>query len=432
VGGPIDFERPHDPWLQLQYGADSATLGCAKSGRVVRPQIRGWQPGCGRRCRSGHIPLATWPLCCKLTAKLTGLPCPVAKPQQKASLGGIPMSAAPSSRVPLNRRTLLRAGAGMAGILATGRAPAFAQGSPKKLVFAHINAIPESAAVAFDWMAKELTARSNGALEMQFFGKTLIPQELEIMNAVKSGSVAMGSPAGAAATVFPEMGALLVPYLVKDYKSAYAMLNGRIGDKLSAEIQDKYKLKVICYFDYGFRHFWTAKKPIVEPRDLRGLKIRVQQAKIFGDTINGLGGNAVPMAYGEVITAAKQGVIDGGDLPVVNMKALKIYEVSKFASLTYHNYGPTNAVMNLEIWNGLSADQQKLVMDLARAAQEKIREATESVDNFAKAKQELEPLGMIVVEANVEEFRKVAQQKIWTAYKAQYGALWDEIEGFKV
>src|SRR5258707_13351781 len=53
------------------------------------------------------------------------------------------------------------------------------------------------------------------------------------MNAVKSGSIAMGSPAGAAATVFPEMGALLVPYLVKDYVSAYAMLNGRIGDKIS-------------------------------------------------------------------------------------------------------------------------------------------------------------------------------------------------------
>jgi tripartite ATP-independent transporter DctP family solute receptor len=338
---------------------------------------------------------------------------------------------APTSRIIFNRRTLLRAGAGMAGILATGRAPAFAQTAPKKLVFAHINAIPESAAVAFDWMAKEVTAQSKGALDMQFFGKTLIPQELEIMNAVKSGSVAMGSPAGAAATVFPEMGALLVPYLVKDYASAYAMLNGRIGDKLSKQIEDNYKLKVLCYFDYGFRHFWTSKKPIVEPKDLRGLKIRVQQAKIFGDTINGLGGNAVPMAYGEVVTAAKQGVIDGGDLPIVNMKALKIYEVSKYASLTYHNYGPTNAVMNLDIWNGLSADQQKLMMDLARAAQQKIREATESVDNFAKAKSELEPLGMTVVEAKVDEFRKVAQQKIWPAYKAQYGALWDEIEGFK-
>ena len=67
---------------------------------------------------------------------------------------------APASRVSLNRRTLLRASAGTAGILATGRAPAFAQAQPKKLVFAHINAIPKSAAVAFDWMAKEVTAQS--------------------------------------------------------------------------------------------------------------------------------------------------------------------------------------------------------------------------------------------------------------------------------
>ena len=117
---------------------------------------------------------------------------------------------------------------------------------------------------------------------------------------------------------------------------------------------------------------------------------------------------------------------------IVNMKALKVYEVSKFASMTYHNYGPTNAVMNLEIWMALSDEHKKLMLDVAREAQGKIRELTESVDNFAKAKSELEPFGMVVVEAKVEEFRKVAQQKIWPAYKSQYGALWDEIEGFKV
>ena len=56
------------------------------------------------------------------------------------------------------------------------------------------------------------------------------------------------------------------------------------------------------------------------------------------------------------------------------------------------------------------------------------------VDNFAKAKKELEPKGMTVVEANVEEFRKVAQEKIWPAYKAQYGALVGrdrELQGLK-
>jgi len=326
-----------------------------------------------------------------------------------------------------SRRTLLRGSAGLAGILATGRAPAFAQAQPKKLVFAHINANPESAAIAFDAMAKAVTERSKGALDMQFFGKTLIPQELEIMNAVKSGSIAMGSPAGAAATVFPEMGALLVPYLVKDYQSAYAMLNGRIGDKLNKEIEDKYKLKVLCYFDYGFRHFWTSKKPIVEPRDLRGAKIRVQQAKVFGDTINGLGGNAVPMAWGEVISAAKSGVIDGGDLPIVNQIALKIYEVSKYCSMTFHNYGPTLNTMNLATWESLSPAHKKLMLDTSREAQEKIRQLTESVDNFAAAKKELEPKGMTVVEANVGAFRKVAQEKIWPAYKTQFSGLWDQI-----
>jgi len=292
--------------------------------------------------------------------------------------------------------------------------------------------VPESAAIAFDWQAQEVRKRSGGELDMQFFGSTLLNKELEIMNAVKSGNIAIGNPGGAAATVFPEMGVFLVPYLVQSYAHAYKMFNGEIGDALGKQFQDKYKLKVMCFYDYGFRHSWTAKKPIIEPRDLRGAKIRVQQAKVFGDTINGLGGNAVPMGWGEVITAAKSGVIDGGDLPIVNIKALKVYEVSKYVSMSYHNYGPTNVVMNLEIWNGLTPEQQKLLLDISRETQTKIREATESVDNFAKAKSELEPFGMVVVEAKVEEFRKVAQQKIWPAYKSQYGALWDEIDGFKV
>ena len=336
----------------------------------------------------------------------------------------------------LTRRNVLKGSTalagGMAGIIASGRAPAFAQTQPKKLIIAHITPPPESGAIALKWLGEQVTERSHGELQVEFHGGTLLTKELEIMNAVKAGNIQMGSPAGAAATVFPEMGVFLVPYLVQSYAHAYKMFNGAIGDALDKQFQEKYKLKVMCFYDYGFRHFWTAKKPIIEPKDLRGAKIRVQQAKVFGDTINGLGGNAVPMGWGEVITAAKSGVIDGGDLPIVNIKALKVYEVSKYVSMTYHNYGPTNAVMNLEIWNGLTPEHQKLVMDAAREAQTKIRDLTESVDNFAKAKAELEPFGMTVVEAKVEEFRKVAQQKIWPAYKSQYGALWDEIEGFKV
>ncbi len=331
--------------------------------------------------------------------------------------------------VSMRRRSLVKAG--MATILATGLAPTFARAETKKLVMAHIVPAPESGAVGFAWQAEEVRKRSNGELDMQFFGGTLLSKELEIMNAVKSGNIQMGDPAGAAATVFPEMAVFLVPYLVQSYDQAYKMFNGKIGDALDKQFQDKYKLKVMCFFDYGFRHFWTAKKPIKEPKDLRGSKMRVQQGKVFADTINGLGGNAVPMAWGEVISAAKSGVIDGGDLPIVNQLALKIYEVSKFCSMTFHNYGPTLNTMNLDTWNGLSPAHQKLMLDTSREAQTKIRELTELVDNFAAAKTALEPKGMTVVEADVAAFRKVAQEKIWPAYKSQSGAMWDEIAGFK-
>src|SRR5712671_3523132 len=333
---------------------------------------------------------------------------------------------------PSRRGFIAGAGAGLAGILAAARAPAYAQGAaPKKLVFAHINPEPESAAVAFAWMAKEVAKRSNGELAMEFYGSTLLTRELEIMNAVKSGNIAIGNPAGAAATVFPEMGVFLVPYLVQSYDQAYTMFNGQIGDNLDRQFQQKYKLKVLCFFDYGFRQFWNSKRPIVEPKDLRGMKIRVQQAKVFGDTINGLGGNAVPMPWGEVIPAAQQGVIDGADLPIVNILALKAYEVSKYCSMTYHNYGPTVNVINLEIWNGLKPTEQQLLLDVSREAQARIRQATESVDNTQKARELLEPKGMVVNDAKLDAFRAIARDKIWPVYQKDYPELWEAITSSK-
>jgi tripartite ATP-independent transporter DctP family solute receptor len=330
--------------------------------------------------------------------------------------------------VTVGRRRFIAGASAVAGILAAGRAPAFAENAaPRKLVYAHIVPEPESAAVAFAWMAQELGQRSKGALEMEFAGGTLLTKELEIMNAVKAGNVAIGDPAGAAATIFPEMGVFLVPYLVRSYDQAYRLFNGKIGDALDKQFQEKYGVKVLCFFDYGFRHFWNTKRPIVAPKDLRGMKMRVQLAKVFADTVNGLGANAVPMPWAEVIPAAQSGVIDGADLPIINILALKAYEVSKYCSMTYHNYGPTVSVINLGIWNSLAKEQQTLLLDLAREAQAKIREATESVDNLQKAKELLEPKGMVVNTADVDAFRKLAQERVWPAYQKQYPELWDEI-----
>src|SRR5262245_2788931 len=213
-------------------------------------------------------------------------------------------------------------------ILAGGPQPAPAQPKPgaRKLDLAHIIPPPESGAIGFKYLADEVTKRSNGTLDVRFHGGTLLNKELEIMDAVKSGNIAMGTPVGAACTVFPEMCVFLTPYLVRDYQHAYSMFNGEIGRNLDETFQKKYKVKILYFYDYGFRHFWNNTRPINTPADLRGLKMRVQQGRVFADTVNGLGASAVPMAWGEVVSAAQQGVIDGADLPVYNIFALKIYE----------------------------------------------------------------------------------------------------------
>ena len=302
-----------------------------------------------------------------------------------------------------------------------------AKPAPRKLDIGYLLAPPESGAVGCKYMAEEVTRRSNGAINMIFHGGTLLNKELEIMDAVKSGNIAIGSPAGAASTVFPELGVFLTPYLVRDYQHAYAMFNGQIGKDLDETFQKKYKVKILFFYDYGFRHFWNSKRPINTPADLKGLKMRVQQGRVFADTVNGLGASAVPMPFGEVIPAAQQGVIDGADLPIINILLLKAYEVSKYCSMTYHNYGPTLSVINLGIWNDLTKDEQKLLLDVAREAQARLRKETESVDNLEKAKELLEPKGMTINTANVDAFRKLAREKVWPGYQKQYGEMWEEI-----
>ena len=325
------------------------------------------------------------------------------------------------------RRTLLKGAAGLAGILATGQAPAFAQAQPKKLVIAHIVPPPESGAVALEWFAREMTARSKGEVVVEFHGGTLMTKEIDILNAVKAGNVSIGTPSGAAATIFPEMGVFLVPYLISNYDQAYKLLNGAVGDKLDKIFQEKYGIKVLYYFDYGFRHIWNNKKPIGEPRDLRGMKIRTQPSKVFTDTVNGLGAVAVPMGWAEVITAAQQGVIDGADLPVVNMVPLKAYEVSKYYSMTGHNYGSTLVAFNLAQWNSLTPAQQKLMLDVGREAQNKVRGITESIDSEKSAKELLEPLGMKINVPNKEPFIKLAREKVWPTYQKNYPEIWEQI-----
>jgi TRAP-type C4-dicarboxylate transport system substrate-binding protein len=113
------------------------------------------------------------------------------------------------------------------------------------------------------------------------------------------------------------------------------------------------------------------------------------------------------------------------------MVPLKAYEVSKYYSMTGHNYGASVIAMNLEMFNGLSPDLQKMVMDASREAQGVSRKVTESVDTLENAKKQLEPLGMEVVQPDPAPFIDLAKKKLWPIYEKQYSGLWEQIAAVK-
>ncbi len=304
------------------------------------------------------------------------------------------------------------------------------KGAPKVLDLAYVTNM-DLTHKAYDWMTKEFNRRSDGSLQIRYHAATLLTKETEVIDAVKAGNIAMGSPGGASPSLFPETAVFMVPYLVRDYGHAHRMFDGEIGKQLADLLERKYKLRPLLFSDFGFRHFWNAKRPINTPADLKGLKLRVQQGKIYADTVNGLGASAVPMGWADVVPACQQGVVDGGDLPIANIFNFKIYEVSKYVSLTYHCYSPTMTVINPDIWKGLSAEQQKLLREVARLALQRMRDEVMGVDSLEGAKKLLEPVKMIVNDVDLAPFRALAEKNVWPQYKKQYPEMWDKIVSFK-
>jgi tripartite ATP-independent transporter DctP family solute receptor len=147
------------------------------------------------------------------------------------------------------------------------------------------------------------------------------------------------------------------------------------------------------------------KRPLVAPKDMEGLKIRVQQSKVYIEMMKCLGAIGTPIAFTELYSALQQGVVDGQENPIATIRSMNYFEVQKYLSLTFHTYTPGAVMINPKLWNSLTAEQKSILeksMEEARAFQRKTVADKEADDlAFLKSK------GMTVTEKpNAEAFRK--------------------------
>ena len=225
-----------------------------------------------------------------------------------------------------------------------------------------------------------------------------------------------------------EMALWDTPFLFNNAKEADALLDGPVGDKVRAKLQDK-GLVGLVYWENGFRNLTNSKRPINKMEDLNGIKLRVMQNNVFLDSFKTLGTNAVPLAFSELFGALETGTVDGQENPFNTILSSKFYEVQKYLTVTNHVYSPWIVLVSKKWWDGLSAAEQKVLMDAAKASRDFERQDTRQEASGAVA--ELKKKGMQVNELSPAEAARMRSSltRVYAGIGASVGMeLWNETQ----
>jgi tripartite ATP-independent transporter DctP family solute receptor len=209
-----------------------------------------------------------------------------------------------------------------------------------------------------------------------------------------------------------------LPFLFRDAEHAYKVLDGEIGQSLLKKFESV-GIMGLAFWENGFRHITTSKKPINQPTDMKGLKIRVMENKIHQAAFRQIGADAIPMAWGEVFTSLQQGLLDAQENPTPIVYAFKLYEVQKYLSLTGHFYSPAPVLLSKRTWDRLPADLQKIVYDTTLEVARFQRGLIHKEEQKQIA--ELRAKGMVVIENTGKAAFREAMKPVFEQYQAQFG-----------
>jgi tripartite ATP-independent transporter DctP family solute receptor len=280
-------------------------------------------------------------------------------------------------------------------------------------------------AVMADAFAKELKAKSNGRIDVQVFGAGALGGERDYVEGVKNGFIQAGLASGVMANFYPSAMVTDIPYLFSSETVADRVLDGPFGQKLSDDFNTATGMHNLCFGEVGFRHFTSGKNPIHSPKDMAGLKIRVQETPLYITEMKALGAQPTPIAFPELYTALQTGVVDGQENPIPTIIFAKIYEVQKHVTLDGHNYGIDWFLLSDKFYKSLPADLQKITTDAAKYACGEERRINRVF--AANGINTLKEKGVTVytpTAAEIAQFRSATQQPVTDWLKTKIDQKW--------
>ncbi|MCF0230093.1 MAG: TRAP transporter substrate-binding protein [Parasporobacterium sp.] len=152
------------------------------------------------------------------------------------------------------------------------------------------------------------------------------------------------------------------PFLFDNLDQAVASIPG-----LEEALQPSYEaagLHLIALETNGFRQL-SSNREIKNLEDMKGLKIRTMEAPIQIAIWEALGTAPTPVSFSELYLALQQGTVDAQENPLDTIGNVHLYEQQKYIYLTNHMLQFNAFVVNKDFWDGLSAEDQKIISDVA-------------------------------------------------------------------
>ncbi|MBZ4021011.1 C4-dicarboxylate ABC transporter substrate-binding protein [Rhodobacter sp. TJ_12] len=266
---------------------------------------------------------------------------------------------------------------------------------------------------------EQVEARTGGSVTVTIFPQGQLGNDAAMIDGARSGiiDIAMSGLNNFTGLV-PEAGAFELPFMFPSRALAYKVLDGEVGQGVSDQFS-QFGLHVLGYPENGYRNMTNNRGPIRTPDDVAGLNMRVNNSKALNDMFLALGANPTQLPVAELYTALETGVVDAQDHPIGIVLSFKFNEVQKYLSLTQHAYSALALVMNENKFNSLTAEEQKVVTDVAAEAIAMQRDLAQEKE--AEMIAELEAEGMEVnSDVDAAAFQAVVKP-VWDTFIANNG-----------
>jgi tripartite ATP-independent transporter DctP family solute receptor len=228
--------------------------------------------------------------------------------------------------------------------------------------------------------AELVNTATGGAITVDVFPASQIASGAKAIEFVQMGTLDIALESTMALENFVgEAGVLNLPFMFKTKQDAFRILDGEVGGEIEKAAEAK-GFKILAWWDNGFRAISNSSKPIKMPGDVRGLKIRVPESKVFLETFQVLGAIPTAMAVSEVFSALQLHTVDGQENTPANFINNKYAEVNKYFSDSRHIYTAEPLIMSLSKFNEFPKETQDALLKAAKEAGEYERQLSLQAD----------------------------------------------------